>query len=868
MRVSAVWAVRVRPTWAAGAVTRGTVPIQMRAAEVAEKKPTSQIPRDVPLTWLSVRSLMDYCMGLGRWRYAHHHRAATLQDLPLVDSFETQSNVQATLDARGIPMERFIQWYNACTRRTWRECAVILESLGAGCIPPFVLQRALHRISSVSDAASAVRLVQLHLSGYSVSEAHRLCLLLLSTCIRRHRAWHIARPLTACILDTVQRWLTKREKQRYMYSQALLVSAWTAFLDGMPDPRVCDAMEQLWCAAHERVPGAAHAMEAYVCEKSASSRFTASKLPVALVRHWLATCSHAHRTPFLHLAIRVAAAHNDAEHVRMWYKELGSGAGRHAELPAATESLRGIDTEQDSRTTTSFLRALAMSSSQTDLHDAWALFDAISGSSIANAKLPGAKVPDWILMLRAAAGDARIPAQRVSALLRLYEGRATVASEKELHNVAWRVPPDIQARLESSVAAHTALMEGFMERGDLARAWAVWDAMICRGIAPDMWALMTLCRLYMDAGHPARALEVVMQWCHEGVRLTRQRGPMLMQVPTLSSLPHVNLRVQMQQKKESRPARTARHAWREIAQTRSIQHDDGSSNNASGPQEAKQVHSNAHVVRLRPTTYLANTLLAGLYRARAFETLMLVWQALGPTLHVRPDVASVDLMLRAATAEARSALTRAHSMWAPAARAYFRRILLTQHPELHACKNPLEAPGKRAWIVRSELQLRRWERWIDQRVRALWRGASFSSASSSRPEQAPHNEDVPMTLSETLSSPYICYDARVFHQYCELLITLLEAPMQLASCPDLCEELFLVAAWMRALDIVPLHETLCLWCSAHDELLPPAASTAAWRAWLAAWLGEDRVPTDAQLGHWYRVHRAAKQHAAAFTPAP
>ena len=149
---------------------------------------------------------------------------------------------------------------------------------------------------------------------------------------------------------------------------------------------------------------------------------------------------------------------------------------------------------------------------------------------------------------------------------------------------------------------------------------------------------------------------------------------------------------------------------------------------------------------------------------------MLVWQALGPTLHVRPDVASVDLMLRAATAEARSALTRAHSMWAPAARAYFRRILLTQHPELHACKNPLEAPGKRAWIVRSELQLRRWERWIDQRVRALWRGASFSSASSSRPEQAPHNEDVPMTLSETLSPPYICYDARVFHQYCELLI--------------------------------------------------------------------------------------------------
>ena len=77
-----------------------------------------------------------------------------------------------------------------------------------------------------------------------------------------------------------------------------------------------------------------------------------------------------------------------------------------------------------------------------------------------------------------------------------------------------------------------------------------------------------------------------------------------------------------------------------------------------------------------------------------------------------------------------------------------------------------------------------------------------------------------------------------------------------ATTDQLWEELFLIAAWMRALDVTPMRETLCLWCSVHDERLPPAASTASWRTWLAQWLGEASVPSDAELGAWYRAHRA------------
>ena len=55
-----------------------------------------RIPADVPLAWLSTRSLMDYCMGLGQWKYARDATALTLADLPLLQSDPAaQEQVQA-----------------------------------------------------------------------------------------------------------------------------------------------------------------------------------------------------------------------------------------------------------------------------------------------------------------------------------------------------------------------------------------------------------------------------------------------------------------------------------------------------------------------------------------------------------------------------------------------------------------------------------------------------------------------------------------------------------------------------------------------------------------------------------------------------
>lgn len=152
----------------------------------------------------------------------------------------------------------------------------------------------------------------------------------------------------------------------------------------------------------------------------------------------------------------------------------------------------------------------------------------------------------------------------------------------------------------------------------------------------------------------------------------------------------------------------------------------------------------------------------------------------------------------------------------------------------------------RGWLVRGELRLRRWEQWIEQRVAGLLRGAAGRADAPSSPAPA--------------DAATLCIDARGFYQYCRLLQALLDAAdssgmPSAALVREIADELFLVPAWMRALDLVPTRATLCLLCAAQDERLPPAAGVAPLREWLVAWLGDEHVPSDAEIGAWFREHR-------------
>ena len=725
-------------------------------------------PDDIDIRWLSMRSLMDYCTGRGQWRSAAGAAAATrLEDLPLVDA-ETAPAIQAELAVRGVPEARFLRWYNAFACRTWAECAAQLAPLTPNEVPTFVLQRSLQRVEEVADTSDAVRVAKQYLPTLGVEEAHRVCLVLVDRCFRNLRAWHVARPLVAVMMDTARRWVTKRTPQPTQAAALLRTGA----LRLLPadDPRARAAFVRLVQCAREYAPDAAMR----IAEDAVRHR--GALLDVATVRALLAACPDTESSPSLYaLGVHVAAAAGDTEQARAWYAALG--------------------TPGPSVPTTAFLKALAHSAHDADVRQAWALFDALCEGSISEAKT--ARLADWTLMVRAAASDARIASENVAALLDLRDAARPVP------RAHWRAPPRMQPQLSASVVAHTALLDGFMARGDLPRAWAAWDAMVRRGLAPDAWALASLCRLFFRAGLPARALESVATWCHAGGRLGAERSdaPVALRHVEVSDLRHV-------------------------------------------PIEARTAAARA---RVEPTGYLANVLLAGLLRAGAHEALVHVWQMLGATLRLRPDVVSLDLVLSAAIAESRLPTRRAEvSVLQPyAARSYFRRALLAQHPELRTVANPLESRGARGWLLRGELQLRRWERWVEERLASRVSGGAGTTGELAAVPGAP----VPM-----------CFDARVFHRYCELLVALLDAaaagvpgaPTTASLSHELTEELFLVAAWMRALDLVPLRATLCLWCSAQDERLPPVVGKAPIRAWLAQWTD---VPDEAETAAWFRRHR-------------
>ncbi|WFD31536.1 hypothetical protein MSPP1_002574 [Malassezia sp. CBS 17886] len=831
-----VWRSGIVGGGVAGGVPRGARHAPVRAYAVPRVPPAVPaaapacdgaalrgIPRDVPLADLSLRSLMDYCVGRTRWRVLHRE-AAALTDLPLLDAREAQA-VAATLAGRGVPSDRFILWYNAMTRTSWSSSAALLDALPCGRVPPFVLQRALTKVASLADTASAVATVDAHASAYTVDQLHRLAQLLVRTCLREQRAWHVAARVADRVLHTAALWRSK--KQSRQPARAADLRARRAFLRALAFARAHDG-ELLSHVAQqivrtERMPrGARRAADAF--------------LTVPLMRVLLEGVDGGAERELLAVGVRVAATQGDAE--------------------------------------------VARSPHPGDVAHSWALFDELCGEQRArggDAPVSGARFPDWALMLRAAAGDTRIDTARVLALLKLRD-RDTPPADMARMAASWHCPPATQAKLRASVAAYSSVMDGFLARGDLARAAAVWDASVRRGVAPDAWALTSLCKVYFRAGLPGRALESVVQWCYSGGALgaderdgsglgagaTRPLGaeaarplgnenhpaknvaappraipPRADAAPASTSVLRIPRELGGEYDAEpalQEPRRRPPHAAAAAPSTPRVPPP------GAAPYIAAPRHPRTH--HIRATTFLVNTLFEGLLHAHFHETLFYLWRTMRQVLPVPLDVASVDLLLRSACTMA----TQKHPVEPYAIRELFRRALLRQHPELQTCANPLESAAHRGWLLRSEMRLRRLERWLGARVHALLGGLGGPPAA-------------PAPVDDVLAP--IHFDARLFHRYCELLYALLHvpemptvlgvaggAPHALAA--EVCEELALVLAWMRALDLVPQRATLCLACATLEETLPPGASAAPLRAWLVAWLGEGGVPDDGEMGAWVR----------------
>lgn len=678
----------------------------------------------VPLAVLSIRSLADHCGG-GYTSPVDH-----IEELPNAPVDE----LRETLAARHIGEADFILWHNILAQRTWPDAAALLER--ADTLPPFVLQRALRKVRAVSHVVNAIRLVERHIDAYPPDTTDRLVLFLAQHCLQA-RGWHASRRLTDMVLACAEQWLVRPLPNVARVSRVLAAYAAELFVAG-DDARARAALHRVLDFAEAHTPDTA--AQIAVCAVAATRtraerrRAVVECLDVPLVARLLRVCRD-DRLELLALGVRVAARRSDRV-AATWAAELGPQA----------QAYRG--------TLSALLRATARAPGGTTT--AWALFDhAVHDDHALDTH-------KWAIMLRAAAEDKRVPPERVEALLALHEGDAHACAS---HAARWHAPRHVVARLCAAAPAYTAIIDGFAARGELCRAFAVWDAMIRRGVPPDAWALASLCRVYTSAVRLDDAVALVRRAQGPSCQAGAPDEPLALSIPR--ALP-----------------------------------------------PAERVHFPPPV----PSSHLLNTLLSALLDANAPTAVCELYSASADAA----DVMSLDLLVRAgALAVQHGAAGR---RCARAVRTHFGALLRGQHPELGACRSALTDGA--TWLLHSELRLQR----LEARMRGLFA-----------------RDPVPIQGAPA----YVCFDARIFYHYCELLLALARAP---TPEPGAWEELFLVPAWMRELDVAPLPDMLCLVIAALDEALPPGiagSASDALRAWLRAWT---QVPTDDAVGAYIRAH--------------
>ena len=119
--------------------------------------------------------------------------------------------------------------------------------------------------------------------------------------------------------------------------------------------------------------------------------------------------------------------------------------------------------------------------------------------------------------------------------------------------------------------------------------------------------------------------------------------------------------------------------------------------------------------------------------------------------------------------------------------------------------------------------------------------------------EEPNALSIAATLGALRRANSLCVHGSV---YAELLAALLNAGGGRA----LAEELFRIPAYLERLDLAPERDTLCLLYCVQDTQLPPGVALSRTQtplhAMLAAWLGAEALPSDDEIGAYFRAqHR-------------
>ncbi|GAA5989931.1 hypothetical protein JCM10908_002382 [Rhodotorula pacifica] len=411
----------------------------------------------------------------------------------------------------------------------------------------------------------------------------------------------------------------------------------------------------------------------------------------------------------------------------------------------------------------------------------------------------------WTQFFHTISLQSDVTADQLLAVLRAVARASTAASTSMAY-----VPPAPTLRL------HTIVMNALVQRDEPRAALHMWRFLEKRGWQPDATLLDVVVRAHLALDHDRPAIRLLEHYAHR---------PELDPPETLVALPP-----------------------------------------SAGPDGT----TSAQAYSVALSTVPLNALLAYYSRKNRFDAVYALYKDLEPRFAVQPDSATLSMMLDAA----RHASSRAGRGWTPTSAfeevsaagpvfggsmAAHRTGLLT-HPVDDSWDGEPASRIFERFVAHEVLE----KNWQDARLEAPWesrgvvgwlarrfagddssrRGAPPASVHAiSAPEKPPPDwHPFSTTLSPTPpTQPHLYPTDRVFRS----LIRLVGTHSSVTSIPPLI-------SWMRHIHIRPSRFTLCVALAYVDgEASFRPEQMDRWRIWLADWLGEEALPTQAEIA-WIR----------------
>lgn len=789
---------------------------------------------------------------------------------------------------------------------TWSEChsqllqACTAQQLGDDWLyskeawAPDVLQRALPMVQSSPEARSALEVLDERISSnLSIEDAVECCRVISQSVYGPLRAVHLSTMMTTVVLRATERILEIPEAEKrpftafakgrallgYKFLDAILADM-LQFSDPPLDPRLAHNAQRIALnigrnsdTLHSRQMILLRLRLFNVVENSGryaegphfQSEDTAlqgdSFLPMSKddsddLRWELLPSHNGERAAFLEPAAALDALSVLVQQYQS-KPELGNAISLALDTTVRNVCSRGSSFEikqlnqligkmefGESQLSTSELRSsqLKLFTAAKDRKSVWHLFRSLLESE--QLTISAASEEDWVTIIRLVSEDARIDPEDVFGAVRSTISRLTTSGP-----IADRSKNRTATLLDN---LYGAMIRGFAARqtqSELSAAIRVWGILLAQGLNHNVSISKAVVKILIRLDHTDDALKLidsVLQDC---------RGDQA----ACTYFYHSRMLAYL----KAGHFRGVYDQYREIPTGRD---------------------SNRHAMMLA-------TLLTAAQRAS--EDYL---SGIGHPLRNAPRPPSTRQNAKQSAARRKENVTWSHVPAAVRARDMFREHLFSQHPELREVINPLDWSSKLELesddsggvllAQRSKLRARRsagqmlnWQSWVAKQFKALSTSQGSNEDAAASPEEDSFTPGDLFTgnahrgrIPRALHGVDINFDASLFHRYLLLLplatsdIAAESAAGSLWSAQSVLREHLEVLAWMRWLDVQPLRATLLILCIHLDEVMPvlgwssgPTQSAAGpLHAYLASWLGEDRVPSRVDIGWYVRYQERTK----------